>query len=80
MKTILNTSLALLPILAASCHSGAAGFYTMPNPPAMTPEERSVSLANIRAIEDEGFAYRQRERMSEAAAWRYGRPAYYHYY
>lgn len=79
MKTIRNTTLALLPLLAASCHSGTAGFYTVPNAPAMTPEERSVSHANIRAIEDEGFAYRHRERMSEAAAWRYARPAYYYY-
>lgn len=80
MKTITTIALAILPLLAASCQSGTAGFYTLQNAPAMTPAERSVSHANIRAIEDEGFSYRHRERMSEAAAWRYARPSAYYYY
>lgn len=80
MKTIRNAALAILPLLSVSCHSGTAGFYNLQNAPAMTTAERSASHANIRAIENEGFAYRHRERMSEAAAWRYARPSYYYYY
>ena len=74
MKTINTISTILLAataLCAVSCQSGTAGYYNVANRPRMTEVERAQSLAGIRAIEDEGFLYRHRERMSQAEACRY---------
>ena len=71
MRTITALTLSAISLLATSCQSGTAGYYNVANPPPMTAAERADSLAGIRAIEDEGFEYRHRERMSRAVAWNY---------
>jgi hypothetical protein len=75
MKTIQIALVLAAALNVVSCQSGTAGYFNVRNAPPMTPSEQARSMAGIRAIEDEGFRDRHRERMSQAAAWRYARPA-----
>lgn len=48
----------------ASCVAPQPRYYTSPN----TPEQDAANRAAMNAVEDESFAWRHRERMSEARA------------
>ncbi|MBK8093154.1 MAG: hypothetical protein IPK32_14505 [Verrucomicrobiaceae bacterium] len=60
---------ALLLITAAlsSCVMPPPIYTNQPYLPP-SPQEQAIARANINAVEDESYAFRQRERMGQAAA------------
>jgi hypothetical protein len=63
----MNYLYPLVALTLSSCVLPPPAFTNQPwQPPS--PQEQAIARANVNAVEDESYAFRQRERMGEARA------------